>query len=359
MTEIGTRGALALLITLAIACDQGEPAPAKLEPREAAATPVAKPEQPVAQPVAAPPADPPTGPPAQPLPAFVLARLDHEGPVTDLAWSADGGVIATASTDGKLRVWDATSYTLTRTIDGPPGPGSPTIAITSDGATLVTHADQEVLIFDARTGSLRHTLAHAGSIFAVAVSASGTTIASGGVDGLRIWSADQIDQTERKHIQQRGAAVVSLQLSANGNTIASGWDDKRVRLIDAATGQLNRTIKTGQPLLNLAYTEYGERVAAPTGAAQFGIFSTATGKLTATIPLAHPLAFGAGGNLMLAAGASDEGEFVISIVDVISSGIVRGFTGHTGELTDAMFSPDSATFATASLDHSVLIWVAP
>lgn len=347
---------MALSITFASACEQREreqatpqaEIPRDIEPPAAAATPGI----PQAQ-VVPPRAEPP---PADPLPVFAAARLSHAVPVTDLAWSADGAVIATASSDGKLRLWDASSFALTRTIERPPGDDRPMVSISRDGATVITNVEHEVHVFDGDTGSLRHALAHEGQIFALDLSADATTIASGGVDGLRIWDADG---SERRHVEQRDKQVVCLAFSADGQTLASGWGDRRVRLINAATGQLTRTLVPGELPLRLAYGGDGERLAARTGAAQLGIFATATRKLEAKVPLAHPLAFGAGGNLLLAAGPLEDSEFAVTLVDVGSGSIVRGFLGHRGEVTDAMFSPDGSSFASASMDGSVLIWMAP
>jgi WD40 repeat protein len=291
-----------------------------------------------------------------PLPVFVVARLAHDSPVTDLAWSADGAVIATTSSDGELRLWDARSFALTRTIEGPPRADRFVVSISQDGATVVTNAAHEVRVYDGNTGSSRDVLAHEGPVLAVGVSPDAATIASGGIDGLRIWDADG---TERRHVEQRGHEVLSLQLSADGRTLASGWGDQRVRLIDTATGKVTRTLDPGELPVRVVYAGDGARVAAPTGIAQLGIFTTKKGKISATIPLAHPLAFGAGGNLMLAAGPLEGSEFAVTLIDVGSGGIVRGFLGHTGEVTDAMFAPDASQFASASRDTSVLIWVAP
>ncbi|PRP94847.1 WD40 repeat domain-containing protein [Enhygromyxa salina] len=349
MDELG-KAALALLIMLPTACERSAdraPAPGVAPPAEAKAQVELEPRPPAVDPPSAEPS------PADPLPVFTLARLAHDAAVVDLAWSADGAVIATASSDGKLRLWDAHDYTLTRTIEGLPSSGSRRVAISEDGGTVVTNVEHQVHVF---VGEAESTLTHDGPVFAVAVTADATVIASGGVDGLRIWAADG---RQRRHVNQREASVSSVQFSADGRTLASGWGDGRVRVIDAKTGKIKRTIEISEAPSSVAYSSNGERVAARIGAAELGIFATATGKITAKLPLAQPLGFGAGGNLMLAAGPLDDSEFAVTLIEANGGGIVRGFLGHAGTVNAAVFSPDDNFFASASSDATVLIWAAP
>ncbi|ERL92025.1 WD repeat-containing protein 36 isoform X1 [Dendroctonus ponderosae] len=61
-------------------------------------------------------------------------------------------------------------------------------------------------------------------------------------------------------------------------------------------------------------------------------------------------------NAMLAVGLDD---FTISVVDIDTQRVVRKFAGHTGQLTDATFSPDSRWLITSSMDCSIRTWNIP
>lgn len=52
-------------------------------------------------------------------------------------------------------------------------------------------------------------------------------------------------------------------------------------------------------------------------------------------------------------------DFSINILDVETKAIVRKFTGHTGQITDACFSPDSRWLVTASMDCTIKVWHIP
>lgn len=59
---------------------------------------------------------------------------------------------------------------------------------------------------------------------------------------------------------------------------------------------------------------------------------------------------------MLVVGLED---FSIKIVDIDTHRIIRKFTGHTAQLTDATFSPDSRWLITSAMDCSLRIWDVP
>lgn len=52
-------------------------------------------------------------------------------------------------------------------------------------------------------------------------------------------------------------------------------------------------------------------------------------------------------------------DFTINIMDIDTQRIVRKFTGHTAQLTDVAFSPDSRWLITASMDCSIRTWDIP
>ncbi|KAJ8920542.1 hypothetical protein NQ315_005411 [Exocentrus adspersus] len=52
-------------------------------------------------------------------------------------------------------------------------------------------------------------------------------------------------------------------------------------------------------------------------------------------------------------------DFTVNIVDIETRRVVRKFIGHTAQLTDATFSPDSRWLITSSMDRSVRTWDIP
>lgn len=52
-------------------------------------------------------------------------------------------------------------------------------------------------------------------------------------------------------------------------------------------------------------------------------------------------------------------DFTLIILDIDTRTIIRQFNGHTAQLTDAAFSPDSRWLVTSSMDCSIRTWDIP
>ena len=52
-------------------------------------------------------------------------------------------------------------------------------------------------------------------------------------------------------------------------------------------------------------------------------------------------------------------DYSIIIVDIETRNIVRKFVGHTAQLTDATFSPDSRWLITSAMDCTIRVWDIP
>lgn len=52
-------------------------------------------------------------------------------------------------------------------------------------------------------------------------------------------------------------------------------------------------------------------------------------------------------------------DFSLSVVDLDTKTLVRRFQGHTGQVTDATFSPDSRWIISSSMDCTIRTWDLP
>jgi WD40 repeat protein len=149
-----------------------------------------------------------------------------------------------ASYDGKVIVWDASTGEQLRTLAGHSG-GVTTVQFSPDGSKLVSASyDEKVIVWDASTGEQLHTLAgHSGWVTAVQFSPDGMKLASASDDEkVIVWDASTGEQLHT--LAGHSGWVTAVQFSPDGMKLASASNDKKVIVWDASTGAQLHTIDT-------------------------------------------------------------------------------------------------------------------
>ena len=195
-----------------------------------------------------------------------------------VAWSSNNKQVFTL-TDA-IKVWDATSGSLLRTI---PTPGANAFAITPDGkqfisggtsffavndavsGKLVRRFDNlsgtvpplwwpgkplitglgtaKLSLWDQATGKLLRSLeGHTSSITAVTYSPDGKTLATASYDKtVRLW--ETASGKQKQAFSGHSAPVLAVAFAANGKLLASGGLDKQVLIWDAKSAKVQQTLK--------------------------------------------------------------------------------------------------------------------
>jgi hypothetical protein len=293
-----------------------------------------------------------------PLPAGALARLGtvrlrHGGPVASVAFSPDGTSLISGGHDNTARLWNVASGGEVRRWEGRVGPAArhawvESVALSADGRTLaagIGNGGGLLCLWDVATGrELRRWDPRQPTIFGIAFSADGHTIAFGGPNNVRLW--DSATGQEREQLQGHEGWVRQVAFAPDGRTFASGSDDRTVRLWDSATGkELYRLVGPSREVSALAFSTDGRKVAASSYDGIVWLWDAATGK-----KLRHfngqqvgvfALAFTPDGQI-LASGGQDRS---VRLWDVTTGKACGGFAGLCGFPMCLTYSRDARYLA--------------
>ena len=179
-----------------------------------------------------------------------------------LVYSPDGRILVSAASDTHpIKIWNADTGALIRSID-PPGVTSVTaLAFSPDGAFLAFGTQHDLVFLKTSDWSVSRTIkAHDDWINAIAFAADGKTVASASEDkSARLWKTDTGEPvaTLSGHTQ----AVRGIAVSPDGDLIATASLDKTVRIWRRSDASLVGTINHPRPVYAVAFTEPGTELA--------------------------------------------------------------------------------------------------
>ena len=198
----------------------------------------------------------------------------HDGAVNAVA-SLPQNRFATAGEDGRIAIWSRSDLTkpisLERIHQGPIA----ALAVSPDGASLASAAwDSAIAVTPLSGGAPRRFEGHQGNVNGVVFSSDGRHIVSAGYDAsLRIWPLDG----GPARVIRLPAPLNALAVSSKGDMVAGGADGS-LFLLDA-NGGLRQTVEAAEaPIIALAFTPDGSRIAAASPRGSVGLFETQSGR---------------------------------------------------------------------------------
>ncbi len=158
----------------------------------------------------------------------------HTGAVTALAFSPDGKLLASGSSDATVKLWEAGSWKELASFDARDGEVR-SLAFSPDGKTLAVGIRYgTVRIYDVPGRKERANFkGHVSDVWAVGFTPDGKTLATGNGDWdrpgeVKLWDAETLKQ--RGTLPHTGE-VLALAISRDGLLAAGSWD-KTIKVWD-------------------------------------------------------------------------------------------------------------------------------
>jgi eukaryotic-like serine/threonine-protein kinase len=313
---------------------------------------------------------------------------DHKRGLWMADISGDGNRIATASIDGTVKIWDAASGRLIRTIDVdaaavPLGLGfvltglgisripimcvefSPDCRYIAAGSFApklpLKDSTGIVTVWDAKTGaSVVKFENQVGVVLSLAYSPDGRFIASSSInpDNTFVVSDAKTGKVV-KVVRGHQSQIHRLRYSPDGRLIVASDTDGTVKIWDAATFSEVRSIDAHPaPVIGVAFAPNGLHFVTGGDDGAVRLWETATGKLVRDLVghtgAALGVAFSRDSKLIASAGF----DKTVRLWDVDTGREKITLRGHTDTVWSVAFSPDpnSTRLVSASFDKTARIW---
>jgi WD40 repeat protein len=318
---------------------------------------------------------------SQGRPDIVWASGGHSNSVNSVAYSPDGQLLVSGSSDETIKLWrrDRTfvkSLSIPYNINGQLTDVR-SVAVSPDGKLLAVGVQLFNGVSHTYTGAvevwrisdsvLAQTLTGYGSgditvtgVNSVAFSSDGQYLATGSWDRLvKVWRVANgtLVSSRSDHAQK----VNAVAFSPNGQWLASASDDMTVKLYRTSDWGVERTL-TGHTnlVLSLAFSPNSARLATGSWDQTTRIWNIPDGSLLFSLPHGSnvdPVAFAPDGKT-LASGARDGS---IKLWDPERGVLVDTFLGHTALVLTLAFAPDGGMLASGSWypEYAIKLWAPP
>ncbi|KAH8726251.1 putative WD-repeat protein [Phaeosphaeriaceae sp. PMI808] len=281
----------------------------------------------------------------------------HSDSVRSVAFSHNSTRLASASYDGTVKIWDASSGTCLQTLEGHSDSVN-SVAFSHDSTRLASASyDGTVKIWDASSGTCLQTLeGHNSYVSSVAFSHDSTRLASASYNGtVKIWDASS--GTCLQTLEGHSDSVNSVAFSHNSTQLASASDDGTVKIWDASSGTCLQTLEGYSGLVNsVAFSHDSTRLASASSYGTIKIWDASSGTCLQTLEdhssSVRSVAFSHDSTRL----ASASGDDTVKIWDASSGTCLQTLEGHSSLVRSVAFSHDSTRLASASDDETVKIW---
>lgn len=307
-------------------------------------------------------------------PILALEASGHTDAMFRLRFTRDGRYLVTSSKDKTVRIWSVATGEPLRVLRPPIGAGRAGslygLALSPDGQTVacggigLRPGENPIYLIDFVTGAMKGTLAgHGKSISDIAWSPDGAYLASVGEDRIvRIW--DMTTNQWKRSLEGHTDWVLKCGFAPDSRRVASASCDGTVRLWNVETGGLDAVTPHAHEgdsrwATSVAWSPDGQTIASGGADRCIRLWST-NGTLRKEYPqgedAVQSLTFTADSQRLLVTRGRFS-KFECTIFDIVRDQEVSRFKGHTDVPLYGGLSPDGSLAATSGFfGNELFLW---
>ena len=285
----------------------------------------------------------------------------HFARINYVVFSPDGKLVA-SSDDYTIRLWDSSTgamlQTLYATLQTLEDSDLATDVVFSPDGKLLASVSHVVMLWDSSTGTALHTLEGNSSwIGDVMFSPDGKLLASVSQDDtVRLWETST--GVTLQTLKGPSASIHYAMFSPDGKLVASASDDYTIRLWDSSTGEALLTLEGHSGWVNdVAFSLNGKLVASASEDNTVRLWDSFTGVTLHTLEgpseFVKDVIFSPDSKLVVSARAAGR---MVRLWDSATGATLQTLEGHSDRVKAVVFSPDGKLVASASADHTVRLW---
>lgn len=299
----------------------------------------------------------PSGEPVFSRWSCIRTMTEHANNVLSVVYSPDGKLIASASWDETVRIWNSTSGQCLKIL-GDHADWVYSTAFSPDGKLVASGSyDKTVKIWDVNTGNCLKTLVgHQSYANYVVFSPNGKYIASSGYDRvIKIWNVETGDCI--RTLQGHTLEVWSAVFSPNGKYIASASIDKTIKIWQVSSEECLRTFEGHSDwVYSVSFSPLGKYIASGGRDKEIRIWGpdkkTSLKTFTGHFGDICSVSFSWDGKYLVSASL----DKTIKIWDVEDETCLATLAGHTNGVNSAEFYPTGQYVVSGSNDKTIKIW---
>ena len=282
----------------------------------------------------------------------------HISTVWALTFSPNGQLLASASNDGSLKLWEVASGRLVWSSRDSSDVNR--LSFSPDGLVLAGAGhDSMVYLWHVASGRLLQTLPHQSPVAAVVWSPNGRLLVSGDRDGyVRLWAVNHMEPAS--HLQtltQHADCADGLAFAPDGRVLASASWDGTVKLWDIASRHLLQTL-TGHAdrVGRVAWSPNGRTLASCSADQTILLWDVEQGSYRTALRghSSHVYEIGFTPDSRRLLSSSRDGS--LRVWDVENEQCVRVIRGYAASIYDVDWSPDSSKLVSGGTDLVVTVW---